>query len=1184
MNLLDLFVKVSVDDQASGKMDGISAGMIAKGQLIADGIKSAMSAAANAVQQVIGGAVDVYKEYEQLAGGIETFFGDAADTVIQNAQNAYQTAGMSANQYMSTVSMFATTLVRSVAEGNAKTTEDSGQAAVDALQGQYEALSDTLSSELSAMQQGFQDANRELSRALADELDEFRKAQQQELKDRQEQLEQQYEARQEEISQEVEARSAQLAQEYEILQSQLDKEYKLRQEQLDREYKLRQKQFEKQYSARQKELQDEIKSITEMGKKSVASRKASLEQEYDALSKSLDSQVSAYRKATDAHIKEIDREYRESLKNIDREEYERLKAIDEQIAAIEGLTKAEEREAKAQEQATKKAELEKVLASAKTERGRAKAREQLNAYLAQIEAEQTKELRKEQIERLKDEKDAVKEQASERKDTLKSAYDEEKAQYKEQRADGLNEMREANKQELAERKAHNEAIIAQEREDNARVIEQRRANMQLELAAMKESNSEQLSVMKQNNSEQLSAIKENNSKILKARKASNDSQLAEFRKSKQDELKEFRKSQNEELEQLRESQSDELKQRQRANEDIMTEQQRAQQAQLEEARNANKAQLDELKKRIEEQKALVKSGADSMGEFVTASAKDQEEAARLAQLATVDMADNANKMGTSMEMIQNAYQGFAKQNFTMLDNLKLGYGGTKTEMERLLTDAENIKAKQGEVKDYSIDSFADIVEAIHTVQQEYEVSGYSVEELEQKLKDMSLSEQDLRRVSQDLGISYEEAMQRMKDGSLTAQDAIILTGTTSYEASSTIEGSFNRMKASWENWLLSLANPEMDLGETTNQLIDSVILAAENIIPRAIEVIGRLGEAIAKHAPEAIGKLTEAFKKAVPPEFQQSMDAAGESLERLGEKWKPVIEHMKNVGEKVAPKVKEILDALGNTANTFLMPALGRLGEAVSNLTESFEYWAEPIMNVIGLFGQGFIAALGVTIDSIAAAIQIISDIMNALRDFCRWVEDTGRAIGAFANDARRFFGDFGKGVSNTIDKVIGWFRDLPQNLLNALGDLGNLLWNAGCEIVNGLVDGIVNNFWQVGDSILGGLDDAVNQALSFLGIASPSKLFKWIGEMSMEGLEGGLEDNMSLIEDAMGDVEDVMSIKPVTDVSMTSSAVTGAHGGYGNVLNVYVDKMEVRDEYDIYKTAEQLNDIWRREMAGVLA
>ena len=154
--------------------------------------------------------------------------------------------------------------------------------------------------------------------------------------------------------------------------------------------------------------------------------------------------------------------------------------------------------------------------------------------------------------------------------------------------------------------------------------------------------------------------------------------------------------------------------------------------------------------------------------------KDTKEAAEYADRALVDMSDNANKMGSNMQDIQNAYQGFAKQNYTMLDNLKLGYGGTKEEMERLIADANKVKQANGEMADLSIDSFADITEAIHIVQTE-------------------------------MGI----------------------TGTTAKEASTTIQGSVGMMKASWKNLLVGVADDTQDFGGLMDNFVDSVGIAAK---------------------------------------------------------------------------------------------------------------------------------------------------------------------------------------------------------------------------------------------------------------------------------------------------------------------------------------------------------------------
>lgn len=163
---------------------------------------------------------------------------------------------------------------------------------------------------------------------------------------------------------------------------------------------------------------------------------------------------------------------------------------------------------------------------------------------------------------------------------------------------------------------------------------------------------------------------------------------------------------------------------------------------------------------------------------------DTEEAARKADLAITDMADNANKMGTDITAIQNAYQGFAKQNYTMLDNLKLGYGGTKTEMERLLSDAEAIKAAHGEMASYSIDSYADIVDAIHVV-----------------------------------------------------QDEMGITGTTAQEASETISGSISTAKAAVDNLITGLADSDADLAGLMSDAADSALTVAQNVIPAIANVI-----------------------------------------------------------------------------------------------------------------------------------------------------------------------------------------------------------------------------------------------------------------------------------------------------------------------------------------------------------
>lgn len=179
--------------------------------------------------------------------------------------------------------------------------------------------------------------------------------------------------------------------------------------------------------------------------------------------------------------------------------------------------------------------------------------------------------------------------------------------------------------------------------------------------------------------------------------------------------------------------------------------------------------------------------------------QDTAKSARVADMAIVDMADNANKMGTSMEMIQNAYQGFAKQNYTMLDNLKLGYGGTKTEMERLLADAEKLSGQK-----YDILSLSDVYEAIHVIQTE-------------------------------MGI----------------------TGATAKEASETLSGSLSAMQSAWANMLVGIADENSDFDTLVNNLVDSVITVGNNFIPRVESVINGITNLIIGLAPQLLPKILE---------------------------------------------------------------------------------------------------------------------------------------------------------------------------------------------------------------------------------------------------------------------------------------------------------------------------------------
>lgn len=181
------------------------------------------------------------------------------------------------------------------------------------------------------------------------------------------------------------------------------------------------------------------------------------------------------------------------------------------------------------------------------------------------------------------------------------------------------------------------------------------------------------------------------------------------------------------------------------------------------------------------------------------STANETEAAKVANMAVIDMADNANKMGTNMEDIQNAYQGFSKQNYTMLDNLKLGYGGTKSEMERLLQEAEKLTGVH-----YDINNLSDVYNAIHEIQK-------------------------------NLGI----------------------TGTTAKEAATTIDGAMKMTKASWDNLLTGLADPKQAVGPLISEFTTSLGTLAKNVTPKIKEVFNALPNALIQITPQLMNMIID---------------------------------------------------------------------------------------------------------------------------------------------------------------------------------------------------------------------------------------------------------------------------------------------------------------------------------------
>ena len=301
---------------------------------------------------------------------------------------------------------------------------------------------------------------------------------------------------------------------------------------------------------------------------------------------------------------------------------------------------------------------------------------------------------------------------------------------------------------------------------------------------------------------------------------------------------------------------------------------------------------------------------------------DTEQAAQMADMAITDMSDNVNKMGSSMESIQNAYNGFAKQNFTMLDNLKLGYGGTKEEMERLLADAEKLSGIK-----YDVSSYSDIVSAIHVVQTE-----------------------------------------------------IGITGTTALEASTTIQGSVSSMKSAWENLVTGLADENADLDTLINNFLGSAVTVGENIVPVVETTLSAAGRLIAELAPKIGAELPDLVMQVLP-----SLAAAGVQLIQgiaqgmttaIPQLWSAISELdivgvISNMLQGAGERLREHLP-------DFISVALDMVSGLASSIRENAGILVDGAISLAKDFAQGLADSFPVIIEK---APQIVSDLANTIND-----------------------------------------------------------------------------------------------------------------------------------------------------------------------------------------------------------
>ena len=334
--------------------------------------------------------------------------------------------------------------------------------------------------------------------------------------------------------------------------------------------------------------------------------------------------------------------------------------------------------------------------------------------------------------------------------------------------------------------------------------------------------------------------------------------------------------------------------------------------------------------------------------LVSSLGKDSVAAAKYADMAMVDMADNANKMGTAMDSIQNAYQGFAKQNFTMLDNLKLGYGGTKQEMERLLADAQELSGVE-----YDISSFADMVAAIHVVQEE-------------------------------MGI----------------------TGTTAKEAATTIQGSVNAMKAAWENWVTGLGDSKADMTQLTEILIQSFETVTHNILPVATNILSALTETLKKDGPTLFGEAFSFISENIPTLVDTGLSLLSGIAEGITENLPTLLSSGIDIAVQIAEGVISGIPELVSKAPQLISELKDAIIDKLPDIKEAGQKIVENLQEALD--NAGFDIDLGDVIskfEDLAPAIAAVTAALIAFKAasaIAGVIQGVSGALTAFkaANDA----------------------------------------------------------------------------------------------------------------------------------------------------------------------------------------
>lgn len=466
---------------------------------------------------------------------------------------------------------------------------------------------------------------------------------------------------------------------------------------------------------------------------------------------------------------------------------------------------------------------------------------------------------------------------------------------------------------------------------------------------------------------------------------------------------------------------------------------------------------------------------------------DTVKAANLADQAIVDMSDNANKMGSSIESIQNAYQGFAKQNYTMLDNLKLGYGGTKQEMERLLEDAQKLSGVE-----YSMDSFADIIDAIHVIQEEMGVAG-----------------------------------------------------TTEKEAAETISGSIAMTKSAWDNLIVGLADGDADLGGLIDNLVNSATAAFDNLLPVIEQAMLGIGSFVEKIAPVLMQEIPGLLNNVLPELLNIGISVVG----TIGQ---GILENLPSLIEMGMQAILNIVNGLAAAMPTLIPAVVDVVLTIVTTLLDNIDLLVDAAIALQTGLADGLIAAMPILLERapeiieklVAALIENLPKLIEAaLQLMLALTEGIMQNLPLITQSALEIIGALISGCLEQIPAIIDMCNELFGQMADFFFNADSESW--GADMIQGLIDGIKSMIGKVADAA----SEVAAKIASYLHFSAPdvgplAEYEKWMPDF-MKGLAKGIDKNKDAVSDAITGVASDMVISPTMLLNQTLNGVAETSPAY---------------------------------------